>query len=87
MMLDLLCAELRFYDATTSSSDVHCVGSFERNDMFFAEMKHFVACVRGEQTPVISLEEGIRVQRLIADVERSAQDGRFVESSREGSAV
>jgi predicted dehydrogenase len=51
---------------------------FVRNDMFLAEMRHFLAVIRGEAAPVCSLEEGIRVQELLEGVKCSAATGRLV---------
>lgn len=38
---------------------------FERNDMFLAEMRHFLAVARGEAQPVCSLAEGRRAMQLV----------------------
>ncbi|HET7011660.1 MAG TPA: Gfo/Idh/MocA family oxidoreductase [Anaerolineales bacterium] len=45
---------------------------FERNDMFRAEMNHFVEVVEGKAAPVCSLDDGLRVQEIIDSVRRSA---------------
>jgi len=54
---------------------------YERNEMFMAEMAQFVQVVRGEEAPACSLEDGIRVQKMIETIRRSAREG---ESSRVG---
>ena len=41
---------------------------FERNDMFLAEMKHFIDVAAGSAEPVCSLEDGIRVQEILQQV-------------------
>jgi len=46
---------------------------YERNEMFLAEMAHFIQVVRGEEAPACSLEDGIRVQRMIETIRRSAR--------------
>jgi len=46
---------------------------WERNVMFMDQMKHFVAVVRGESEPSCTLEDGIRVQRLVEAVHQSQQ--------------
>jgi len=52
---------------------------FERNDMFLAEMADFVRLCRGENFEFCSLEDGIRVQQIVAAVrESNAQEGRRV---------
>lgn len=38
---------------------------FSRNDLFLAEMRHFVKCIQGEEQPACNLEEGIYSQKMI----------------------
>jgi predicted dehydrogenase len=39
--------------------------SFSRNDLFLAEMKHFIQMITDNQAPVCTLDDGIFVQRTI----------------------
>src|SRR5512142_683269 len=48
---------------------------WERNVMFLEQMKHFVAVVRGEVEPACTLEDGMRVQRLVEAVHESQRSG------------
>ena len=41
---------------------------FERNTMFVDQMRHFIGVVRGEETPVCSLEDGVRVLEMVGEV-------------------
>jgi predicted dehydrogenase len=41
------------------------LAGFDRNDMFLAEMKHFLNVCRGEESPVCSLEDGLRTLELL----------------------
>lgn len=52
---------------------------FERNDMFLAEMADFIRLCRGADFEYCSLEDGIRVQQIVAAVRQShAEEGRRV---------
>jgi len=51
---------------------------FERNDLFLAEMRHFIDVARGEAQPLCSLEDGIRALDLALAVHESARGERFV---------
>jgi predicted dehydrogenase len=51
---------------------------FERNDLFLAEMSHFLAVARGETQPACTLEDGIQVLRLALAARQSAQYGELV---------
>lgn len=45
---------------------------FERNDLFVAEMEHFIQVVDGATPPACSLEDGIRVQETLEQIRSSA---------------
>ena len=47
--------------------------------MFLEQMKHFVAVVRGEVEPICTLEDGVRVMKLISAVHQSQNTGRLIE--------
>lgn len=53
--------------------------SFERNDMFLAEMRHFREVVGGSAEPVCSLEDGIRALLLARAALTSCSSKRLVE--------
>jgi predicted dehydrogenase len=59
--------------ANESSNHEHPPEGFERNDLFLAEMRHFLKVVRGKESPRCTLDEGIRVQQLIENIKHSAQ--------------
>ncbi len=53
--------------------------TFDRNDMYLAELRHFVACVRGEvDRPLIDGEQGAAVLAIALAALRSAENGRAV---------
>ncbi|HSB91269.1 MAG TPA: Gfo/Idh/MocA family oxidoreductase [Anaerolineales bacterium] len=45
---------------------------FERNEMFLAEMRHFLEVAAGSVSPICSLEDGVRVQELVEQIRTSA---------------
>jgi predicted dehydrogenase len=51
---------------------------WERNVMFMEQTQHFVAVVRGEAQPSCSLEDGVRVMKLISAVNESQKTGRLI---------
>lgn len=51
---------------------------FERNDLFLAEMEHFLQVVNGEAEPLCTLEDGVQALRIALAVHRSAAEGRAV---------
>ena len=51
--------------------------SFKRNDMFVEEIRHFLACLEGSQTPVIDVKGAVRVLRVALAARESARTGRL----------
>src|SRR5512133_262384 len=51
---------------------------FERNQLFAAQMRHFIEVVRGEQEPVCTLEDGIAALRLALAAYESQEAGHVV---------
>jgi predicted dehydrogenase len=51
---------------------------FERNQLFVAQMGHFIETVRGEKEPVCRLEDGIMALRLALAAYESQKSGGVV---------
>jgi predicted dehydrogenase len=51
---------------------------FERNDMFLAEMRHFLALLSGEAQPICSLADGVMTLHLALAARCSAEKGEIV---------
>jgi len=51
---------------------------FERNEMFLAQMRHFLAVARGEINPVCSLNDGIQALRIALAALESGQSKKLV---------
>lgn len=45
---------------------------FERNDLFLAELRHFIDVVKKEAKPICTLDDGIKVQKLVDAIYDSA---------------
>lgn len=52
---------------------------FERNQLFIAQMRHFLKVVLDMEDPLCSLEDGIRVQRLVQVALESGASGHLIE--------
>ena len=51
---------------------------FERNQLFILQTKHFIELVHGEVQPVCSLNDGVRVMKLVSAVQESQKYGRVI---------
>lgn len=45
------------------------------NNPYHEEIRHFVACLRGEEAPITTPEDGVTVMRMIDAIYSSAQSG------------
>ena len=67
----------RLYRVSTESWETFALpAGFDRNDLFLAELRHFMAVTRGEVEPLCPLEVGERVVRLTQAAHRSAESGQ-----------
>jgi len=51
---------------------------FSRNDLFLEEMQHFLQVAAGKAPPLCSLDDGIKVQKIIAALYQAVEDGTSV---------
>jgi predicted dehydrogenase len=80
---DYYASQVEFYDLATRTSEVLRFERFERNQIFMDEMRHFLACVRGEERPLVDLRDGMRSMRLGLAASESMRTGQAVEVSHE----
>jgi predicted dehydrogenase len=70
----------RMYDAAKESWQHHSPpDSFNRNDMFLAEMKHFLRCIDVRTEPFCTISDGARVLEVAVAAHTSSRSGRFVD--------
>jgi len=70
--------DVKVYDSVDGSWRKYSLKSgFHRNDLFLNEMEHFVDILYHETDPVCSLDDGMRVQEIIAAIKKSAKSGRI----------
>jgi predicted dehydrogenase len=63
------------FDDRTLELDLLEAAGVDRNEMFLAEARHFMACIAGAEAPLIPLEQGVSVLRLALAVKESARTG------------
>jgi len=75
---DYYAKRVEFYDTASGRATVECFDSFERCRLFRDELRHFLACVRGDERPVVDLREGARSLRIALAAEHSLRTGQAV---------
>jgi predicted dehydrogenase len=64
----------RLFRASVDSWESFLLPSgFERNELFLAEMRHFISVARGEEPPACTLADGMQVMNLVQAVHESSR--------------
>ena len=50
------------------------VAGVERNDLFLEELRHFLACLRGEARPLVSVQEGVQSLKIAMAAHQSLEN-------------
>jgi predicted dehydrogenase len=80
LLWDNITGEVNLYRSTTRKEwePFPAPHDFERNDLFLAEMHHFLEVINGTALPVCSLDDGVQALRLALSAHQSATEGRLV---------
>ncbi len=70
---------VEFHHLHARTTEILRFDRFERNEMFMEELRHFLACVRGEAHPLVDLREGVRSLRIAQAAGASLLSGQAEE--------
>jgi predicted dehydrogenase len=73
--LDLLASRLRAWDADGRCVIDETLRDYDRNDLFLAEMRHFLACIDGRETPRVPPAEAAKSLAVALAALRSQTSG------------
>jgi len=77
---DGLSHRVRLFSASTNRwSDLHPAKPLGRNEMYAAELRHFLDCMRRNGVPNVSGEDGRRVLEIALAAKQSSREQRVVE--------
>lgn len=74
--LDLLNSRLRAWDPHSQCVIDENLNDFDRNELFLAEMRHFLECLGGREEPLIPAAEGAKSLAVALAALRSQSSGR-----------
>ncbi len=78
-LLDFRGPTLKRWDAEGELVEDRSLPGFQRNELFLAEMRHFLGCVEGREQPRVPLEQGATSLETALAVRDSLESGRVVE--------
>jgi predicted dehydrogenase len=64
---------IEIHETATGKAAVHRFENFQRNQMFIDELKHFLACVRGAEQPLVDLREARRSMAVAQAASKSLE--------------
>lgn len=75
LIWDYFADEVRHFDSKRGVWISHSVPTTDRNEMYLAELRHFLDCVASDTSPSISLQDGINVLRVALAAKAAASTG------------
>ena len=75
---DMMQGELRVEDTEGTVRERFVAEGFERNDMFIAEMRHFISCVETGAEPETSLQRVVGGHRMALAMKDSLYTGKII---------
>lgn len=71
--------QVRLFTAGTGEwEELHTYSQFDFNQVYTAELRHFLACVQGDSYPPVGGKQGRRVLEVALAAKRAAQEGQVV---------
>jgi predicted dehydrogenase len=82
ILVDLRALTVKVFDSQGNlAEDAHCEG-LQRNQLFLDEMRHFLACLQGRESSLVTVRDGAQSLRMALAAKESLATGQVVELSR-----
>ena len=78
ILWDYHAATLTIWRSNEDKPEIRRLETFERNQLFLDELKHFLACLRGEEKPKVSLRDGANSLKMALAAKQSLETGEVV---------
>ena len=79
ILVDLDAFTVQVFDGQGQITDQCNFSGFQRNQLFLDELKHFLACVRGDEEPIVTLRDAAQSLRMALAARQSLATGQAVE--------
>jgi predicted dehydrogenase len=78
--IDLRAGTVEVFGASGELAEAHA-SAVQRDQLFLDEARHFLACLRREDSPVVTVRDGAQSLRMALAAKRSMESGQVVELS------
>jgi predicted dehydrogenase len=85
--VDFHALTLQYFDRDGGLAETTSFDGFQRNQLFLDEMKHFMACLQGQQSPLVTVRGGAQSLQVALAAKQSLQTGNVVELSSVGNEI
>ena len=79
IMVDLRISTVNVFDSQGCLAETSTYESFQRNRLFLDEMRHFLGCLQGNQTSLVTVRDGAESLRMALAAKESLLTGQVVE--------
>lgn len=79
ILVDFHALTFKVFDEHGELSIKQSFEDFQRNQPFLDELKHFLACLQGRETPVASVKDGLKGLRMALAAKESLETGKVVD--------
>jgi predicted dehydrogenase len=79
ILLDFGAGSLTRVHAEGRVGETESFAGFDRNQMFLDELRHFLACVAGRETPLVTARDGVQSLRMALAARAALETGRVME--------
>ena len=70
--------QVKLYNSRKNQWTIKLVAkNYNRNDMYFDEIKHFLNCIKQRKQTINPLHEGIETLRIALSIKKSSKTGRL----------
>jgi predicted dehydrogenase len=78
ILLDFHGPSVKIFDGVGQLAESRAFEGFQRNQLFLDELKHFLACVKGDETPKVTVRDGGQSLRMALAAKESLATGDVV---------
>lgn len=78
ILLDFHGLTVRVFDGRGQPAESNAFEGFQRNQLFLDELKHFLVCLKGDQTPMVTVRDGAQSLRIALAAKESLATGHVV---------
>jgi predicted dehydrogenase len=79
ILVDLRALVVTAFDEQGQSAGAWKYDTFERNELFLDELRHFLACIEGGETPSVTIRDGARSLQMALAARQSLESGQVVD--------